>query len=241
MSEDFDKAISLKAVTKIYKTGDESVVILKDADFDVKYGQTVAITGESGTGKSTLLHIMGCLLAPDSGNVEYFENINVYGLDDKKLSKFRNKNIGFVFQFHYLLNEFTCIDNVAMPLFIRGMANKEALKIAKGYLCEFGLQDRLYFKPYMLSGGEQQRTAIARALVTSPAVMLMDEPTGNLDPFQAENIHKLILELNKKYKKTLVIVTHDKTFSGMMDHTITISNCVIKDLNSPSGKTGKGA
>jgi lipoprotein-releasing system ATP-binding protein len=224
MNKEYKNAVSLKGVTKIYKAGTEPVTVLMSSDLDIKYGETVAITGESGTGKSTLLHIMGCLLRPDSGNVEYFDDINVYGLTDKKLSKFRNENIGFVFQFHYLLNEFNCIDNVAMPLFIKGEPKVKALKMAKDYLCEFGLKQRLYFKPYMLSGGEQQRTAIARAIVTYPEVILMDEPTGNLDPHQAETLHYLILDLNKKYNKTLIVVTHDAHFSGMMDRKITILN-----------------
>lgn len=224
MNKKYKNAVSLRTATKVYKTGTEPVTVLISSDLDIKYGETIAITGESGTGKSTLLHIMGCLLRPDSGNVEYFDDINVYGLADKKLAKFRNENIGFVFQFHYLLNEFNCIDNVAMPLFIKGESKAKALKTAKDYLCEFGLKHRLYFKPYMLSGGEQQRTAIARALVTSPEVILMDEPTGNLDPNQAEALHYLIIGLNKKYNKTLIVVTHDAHFSGMMNRKIAILN-----------------
>ncbi len=224
-------AIRLRKVSKIFKTGDETVNILDAADLAIKSGETFAITGESGTGKSTLLHIMGTLLKPDSGSVGYFENADIYGLTDKRLSEFRNENIGFVFQFHYLLNEFSCIENVAMPLYIRNEPKAKALKIARDYLCELGLEHRLNFKPYTLSGGEQQRAAIARALIGSPRVVLMDEPTGNLDPRHAEKLHEIIINLNKKYNKTLIVVTHDEEFSNMMRHKIKIVNGIIEHIN----------
>ena len=231
MSKDYGPAIRLRKVSKMFKTGDETVSILDAADLEIKEGETFAITGESGTGKSTLLHIMGTLLKPDSGSVGYFENADIYGLTDKRLSEFRNENIGFVFQFHYLLNEFSCIENVAMPLYIRNEPKTKALKIARDYLCELGLEHRLNFKPYMLSGGEQQRAAIARALIGSPKVVLMDEPTGNLDPRHAEKLHELIINLNKKYNKTLVVVTHDEEFSNMMGHKIKIVTGAIEHIN----------
>ncbi|HEC24568.1 MAG TPA: ABC transporter ATP-binding protein [bacterium] len=231
MSNGFGTAVSLKKISKTFKAGDEKVNILNKANLEIKEGETFAITGESGTGKSTLLHIIGTLLKPDSGEVGYFENPNIYDLSDAKLSEFRNYNIGFVFQFHYLLNEFSCIENVAMPLYIRNEPKSKALKTAKDYLCEMGLENRLYFKPYMLSGGEQQRTAVARALVCSPKVILMDEPTGNLDTGHAERLHDIIINLNKKYGKTLVIVTHDKGFSDMMDHKIRITSGIIEYIN----------
>ena len=224
-------AVSLKNIVKIFKAGNETVNILNKADFEIKKGDTVAITGESGTGKSTLLHIMGTLLKPDSGSIEYFGQSDVYSLSDANLARFRNKNIGFVFQFHYLLNEFSCLENAAMPLLIRKENKNTAFKIAKDYLCEMGLESRLNFKPYMLSGGEQQRAAIARALVCSPEVILMDEPTGNLDPRHAEKLHEIIIGLNKKYGKTLVIVTHDANFSNMMNRKIKISNGLIEEVN----------
>ncbi len=223
-------AISLKKIAKVFKTGNETVDILNGADFEVKRGDTVAITGESGTGKSTLLHIMGTLLKPDSGKVEYFGESDIYAFSDINLARFRNKNIGFVFQFHYLLNEFSCLENAAMPLFIRKKSKETALKIAGDYLCEMGLENRLDFKPYMLSGGEQQRAAIARALVCSPEVILMDEPTGNLDPRHAEKLHEIIIGLNKKYGKTLAIVTHDANFSAMMNRKIKISGGLIEQV-----------
>ncbi len=224
-------AIRLKSVSKIFKTGDETVNVLNEADLEIKEGETFAITGESGTGKSTLLHIMGTLLKPDSGSVGYFNNPDIYGLTDKSLSKFRNETIGFVFQFHYLLNEFSCVENVAMPLYIRNEPKTKALSIARDYLCELGLEHRLNFKPHMLSGGEQQRAAIARSLIGSPKVVLMDEPTGNLDPRHAEKLHEIIINLNKKYNKTLVVVTHDKEFSNMMNHKIKIVNGIIEHIN----------
>ncbi len=227
----YDFAISLKKVSKTFTTGDETVNVLNEADLKIKKGDTFAVTGESGTGKSTLLHIMGTLLKPDSGEVGYFGDSNVYSFSDANLARFRNKNIGFVFQFHYLLNEFSCLENVAMPLFIKKDPKEKALKIARDYLCEMGLESRLNFKPYMLSGGEQQRAAIARALVCSPEVILMDEPTGNLDPRHAERLHNIIIDLNKKYGKTLVVVTHDKEFSNMMDHKIKITAGIIEHIN----------
>ncbi|MHB8231328.1 MAG: ABC transporter ATP-binding protein [bacterium] len=226
-----DFAVSLKKVSKTFRTGDETVNILNEADLQIKEGDTFAVTGESGTGKSTLLHIIGTLLKPDSGQVGYFGNSNIYNFSDAELARFRNKNIGFVFQFHYLLNEFSCLENVAMPLFIKKDPKAHALKIAKDYLCEMGLENRLNFKPYMLSGGEQQRAAIARALVCSPEVVLMDEPTGNLDPRHAEKLHNVIINLNKKYGKTLVIVTHDREFSDMMNHKIKIAGGIIEHIN----------
>ena len=224
-------AVSLKNIVKIFKAGNETVNILNKADFEIKKGDTVAITGESGTGKSTLLHIMGTLLKPDSGSIEYFGQSDVYSLSDANLARFRNKNIGFVFQFHYLLNEFSCLENAAMPLLIRKENKNTAFKIAKDYLCEMGLESRLNFKPYMLSGGEQQRAAIARALVCSPEVILMDEPTGNLDPRHAEKLHEIIIGLNKRYGKTLAVVTHDANFSSMMSRKIKISNGLIEEVN----------
>jgi lipoprotein-releasing system ATP-binding protein len=223
-------AVSLKKIVKIFKTGNETVNILNEADFEIKKGDTVAITGESGTGKSTLLHIMGTLLKPDLGNIEYFGQSDVYSLSDENLARFRNKNIGFVFQFHYLLNEFSCLENAAMPLLIRKENKNTAFKIAKDYLCEMGLEGRLNFKPYMLSGGEQQRAAIARALVCSPEVILMDEPTGNLDPRHAGKLHEIIIGLNKKHGKTLAIVTHDGNFSAMMSRKIKISGGSIEEI-----------
>lgn len=225
MSENLrNNAISLKGVNKVFKTGNESVKVLNGINLEIKEGDSLAVTGESGTGKSTLLHIMGTLLRPDSGEVGYFGNSDVYSLADQALSNFRNKSVGFVFQFHYLLNEFNCVENVAMPLFLRKEPRQKALKLAKDYLCEMGLEHRLYFKPYMLSGGEQQRAAVARALIGSPRVILMDEPTGNLDPVHAEKLHSLIAGLNEKHGKTLVIVTHDKEFSSMMKQRVIIKN-----------------
>ncbi len=230
MNKDCKTIINLKNVSKVYKTGGETVNILNEADLEIKEGEAFAITGESGTGKSTLLHIMGTILRPDSGSIGYFANPDIYGLTDARLSKFRNENIGFVFQFHYLLNEFSCIENVAMPLYIRNNPKAESLKIARDYLCELGLEHRLNFKPYMLSGGEQQRAAIARALICSPRVVLMDEPTGNLDPLHARKLHEIIINLNKKYNKTLVVVTHDDEFSGMMSHKIKIVSGLIEHV-----------
>lgn len=224
-------AVSLRNIYKNFKAGSETVSILNGADLDIDEGKTYAVTGESGTGKSTLLHIIGTLLKPDSGSVSYIDAGDVYRMRDRDISRFRNRNIGFVFQFHYLLNEFDCLENAAMPLYINKTPKTEALKVAREYLCAMGLEKRLSFKPYMLSGGEQQRAAIARALVCSPKVLLMDEPTGNLDPRHASGLHELIMKLNRDFGKTLIVVTHDSEFSGMMDRKIKIAGGLVEYIN----------
>lgn len=185
--------------------------VLKDIDFSADAGEVVSIVGASGAGKSTLLQIMGTLMRPDSGSV-LIDGTDVFALKEEELSGFRNKKIGFVFQFHHLLPEFTALENVMMPALIAGNGkNDSQIKIeAKRLLEELGLAGRAHHKPSELSGGEQQRVAIARALINRPAVLFADEPSGNLDSKTKEELHNLFFELRDKYGQTIIIVTHDK-------------------------------
>ncbi|MEZ0322702.1 MAG: ABC transporter ATP-binding protein [Hydrogenothermaceae bacterium] len=200
-------SVIAKSIKKIYYTdSNTSTVALRGIDLQINKGEMVAIMGPSGSGKSTLLHILGGIDIPTSGEV-LIEETDIYKLPDKQLSKFRNENIGFVFQFHYLLSEFTALDNVALPLQIKG--DKEATQKAKDILEKVGLGDRLNHKPSMLSGGEQQRVAIARAVVNNPKILIADEPTGNLDSENAKNVINLIKDLSEKNLMTVIIATHD--------------------------------
>jgi lipoprotein-releasing system ATP-binding protein len=213
--------IKAQNITKSY----DSLKVLKGIDLTVAKGEIVAIVGPSGAGKSTLLHIVGTLDRPDSGSLE-ISVINVSGLNDKKLAAFRNKNIGFVFQFHHLLPEFTALENVCIPAFIAHISKKEAEYRAKDLLAFLGLQDRLTHKPSQLSGGEQQRVAVARALINNPDVILADEPSGNLDSDNAKELHKLFFDLREKFNQTFIIVTHNTEFADMSDRKL-----IMKDGN----------
>jgi lipoprotein-releasing system ATP-binding protein len=186
----------------------------------------VSIVGASGAGKSTLLHIIGTLDPFDQGEV-VINNQNIKGFNDQKLSDFRNRNIGFVFQFHHLLPEFTALENVCIPAFISGKGRSEAEKRSKELLEMLGLGDRLEHKPAELSGGEQQRVAVARALVNNPAVVLADEPSGNLDSKSSEELHRLFFSLREKLGQTFVIVTHNNELANMADRKLTIKDGVI--------------
>jgi lipoprotein-releasing system ATP-binding protein len=181
----------------------------------------VAIVGASGIGKSTLLHILGTLDRPDSGTLE-FRGEDVFQYDDTKLAQFRNKTIGFVFQFHHLLPEFSALENAMMPPLINGLSKLEASAAAEEILVRVGLQDRLDHRVGKLSGGEQQRVALARALVLKPAILLADEPTGNLDKINSDQVHQLILELNQELSMTLVVVTHNMELASYMSRRVTI-------------------
>jgi lipoprotein-releasing system ATP-binding protein len=190
--------------------------VLKGIDFSVDEGEIVSIVGASGSGKSTFLHILGGLDSPTEGKV-IWENIDVSSLNDEDLAKRRSIYIGFVFQFHHLLPEFTALENVMLPIMIRGESKLNAENIAKKLLEEVGLLDRFHHKPNELSGGEQQRVAVARALANKPKVILADEPTGNLDSISSQQIHELLIELNKVHNQTLVIVTHNEVFAKQSD------------------------
>jgi len=200
--------------------------VLKGIDLEILEGEVVTICGASGAGKSTLLHIMGTLDKPDRGEV-LFDNTSVFSFNDKELSHFRNQNIGFVFQFHHLLPEFTAVENVALPAMIAGVSKKNALKKAQEMLQIMQLSERLLHKPAQLSGGEQQRVAVARALINNPKVILADEPSGNLDTEHAKKLHQLFFELRDKLKKTFVIVTHNEELASLSDRKITICNGAI--------------
>ncbi|MGI6291740.1 MAG: ABC transporter ATP-binding protein [Bacteroidales bacterium] len=207
--------IKIQNITKSY----QSLKVLKGIDLEVKKAEIVCLVGASGAGKSTLLHIMGTLDKPDTGTV-FINGENVSLLNDKKLSAFRNRHIGFVFQFHHLLPEFTAIENVALPAMIAGNSRKQALEKAKNILGILNLSDRLEHKPSQLSGGEQQRVAVARALVNKPSVVFADEPSGNLDSQNAQELHALFMSLRNQLQQTFVIVTHNESFASMADRSI---------------------
>ena len=197
--------------------------VLKGIDFSAEKSEVVAIMGASGAGKSTLLQILGTLSRPDAGSL-VLDGIDVLRLNQKQLSSFRNTKIGFVFQFHHLLPEFTALENVMIPALIAGRPDKAAETEAVGLLTELGLAERTGHKPSELSGGEQQRVAIARALINRPAVLFADEPSGNLDSATKSDLHNLFFSLRDKYGQTIVIVTHDPELAGMCDRT-----CFMKD------------
>ncbi|MCF0177588.1 MAG: ABC transporter ATP-binding protein [Bacteroidales bacterium] len=194
--------------------------VLKGIDFNASDREVVSIVGASGAGKTTLLQILGSLSRPDAGKV-LIDDIDVFSLSSKELARFRNKKIGFVFQFHHLLPEFTALENVMIPAMINGESKpSECRERATALLKELGLGDRLDHKPSELSGGEQQRVAVARALVNSPSVIFADEPSGNLDSKTREELHKLFFEIRDKHNVTFVIVTHDKDLAAMSDRTL---------------------
>ena len=193
--------------------------ILKGVDLDVKRGEIITIIGASGAGKSTLLHIIGTLDRPDNGTIR-LNNVDVHTLSPRKLSAFRNEQIGFIFQFHHLLPEFTALENICIPAFIAGRSKKEAENKAFELLELLGLSDRANHKPNELSGGEQQRVAVARAMVNDPAIILADEPSGNLDSNNAENLHRLFVDLRDTLNQTFVIVTHNENLANMADRKV---------------------
>jgi putative lipoprotein releasing system, ATP-binding protein len=207
--------IEIKGVTKSFG----SLQVLKGIDLCIEKGEIVSIVGPSGAGKTTLLQILGTLDKPDSGSV-VVDGIETSTLSTNKLSEFRNKHLGFVFQFHQLLPEFTAIENIMIPAYIAGMKNKEAHNRAEELLAFMGLSDRANHKPNELSGGEKQRVAVARALMNNPAVILADEPSGSLDSKNKEELHKLFFDLRDKFGQTFVIVTHDETLATLTDRTI---------------------
>lgn len=210
-----------------------NVEVLKGIDLHIEKGEVVSIGGASGAGKSTLLQILGTIEKAGNGIVE-IDGVRVFDLGDKALSGFRNKKIGFVFQFHHLLPEFTAVENICIPAFIGGMNKKEAEKKALALLDFMGLAERAEHKPSAMSGGEQQRVAIARALINNPAVILADEPSGNLDSTSAQKLHKLFFDLREQFGQTFVIVTHNKELAEMADRQLWIKDGIIfKENNQP--------
>ena len=218
-----DQVLFCRGVSKTFRQGNAPVDVLKKIDLRVNAGETIAIVGASGTGKSTLLHILGGLDAPSSGEVDVLGQ-RIDKLSPVEQGRLRNSALGFVYQFHHLLPEFTALENVAIPLAIRGETTANAKQRAATILGEVGLAHRLTHKPGELSGGERQRVAVARALVTHPACVLADEPTGNLDRDTADHVFELILALNAKYKTALVMVTHDPTLAAKMQRTLTLTD-----------------
>ena len=223
-----DRWIRARDLAKSFQNGGVRIDVLKRVDLDLAIGETVAIVGASGIGKSTLLHILGTLDRPDSGTLE-FQGEDVFLYNDLKLAQFRNRTIGFVFQFHHLLPEFSALENAMMPAFINGFDKPDASKTAEEILVRVGLQDRLHLRVGKLSGGEQQRVALARALVLKPAMLLADEPTGNLDNANSDQVHQLILELNRELSMTLVVVTHNMELASYMSRCVTIVDGRLQD------------
>jgi lipoprotein-releasing system ATP-binding protein len=200
--------------------------ILKGVDVTIQKGEIVSIVGPSGAGKSTLLHILGTLDRANKGTVRY-DGVNVFVMNDKKLGQFRNQHIGFVFQFHHLLPEFTALENVSIPAFIGGSNGKEVKEKAVELLTYLGLKDRFDHKPSALSGGEQQRVAVARALINGPSVVLADEPSGNLDTDSARDLHQLFFSLREKFNQTFVIVTHNEELANLADRKLLMRDGMI--------------
>lgn len=209
--------IKLEGVSKSFGT----LQVLKGVSFQVDRGEVVSIVGASGAGKTTLLQIIGTLYRPDSGSIR-LDGVDVRALNDKQLARFRNEHIGFVFQFHNLLPEFTALENVCMPALIKGVPMETAKERAKVLLADLNVWERAQHKPAELSGGEQQRVAVARALMNQPSVVLADEPSGNLDSLHAKELHKLFFDLRDKFNQTFVIVTHNEELAEMADRKITI-------------------
>jgi lipoprotein-releasing system ATP-binding protein len=219
--------VEVKELRKSFGSGAGRVDVLKGVDLAIQPGETIALVGASGAGKSTLLHIMGALDRPTSGTVN-FKGKDIFQLNDSSLASFRNHSVGFVFQFHHLLPEFSALENVMMPAIISGMNNGEAEALAVDLLGDVGLGHRLSHKPGELSGGEQQRVAIARALIKSPPLLLADEPTGNLDTKTSEEVHALLSDIHYKKGITLVIVTHNEALASRMGKIIRLVDGCIK-------------
>jgi lipoprotein-releasing system ATP-binding protein len=225
--------IEAQALTKKYLGGDgQPITVLDGVDMTVDRGEMVAIIGASGAGKSTLLHLLGALDRPTSGVVR-IAGQELSGLDDDAISALRNRTVGFVFQFHHLLREFTAMENVMMPLRIGGMEEAAAKRRAMGLLDRVGLSGRMSHRPSALSGGEQQRTAVARALAADPAVLLADEPSGNLDHMNSERLHDLFAELARELEIAMVVVTHNRSLASRADRILQLEDAKLTQIGLP--------
>jgi lipoprotein-releasing system ATP-binding protein len=231
MSEKPGCVLEAKDIRKSYASGSETIRVLRGVSLTVGKGEILAIVGQSGVGKSTLLHMLGALDRPDSGKV-FAEGVDVFDLSDAEIAGFRNRNFGFVFQFHHLLPELTALENVMMPCIIRGMPSGEARETAARILSEeVALGGRLNHRPRELSGGEQQRVAVARALVNNPHVVLADEPSGNLDPESSEALHTLIWRLRERHARSFVIVTHNFDLARNADRVLKLFDGIVREVN----------
>ena len=219
--------IQAKNIHKYY----DQLHVLKGVDLNIKKGEIVSIVGASGAGKTTLLHILGTLDQPSlvDGIELFINNENILNMNDKTLSRFRNLNLGFIFQFHQLLPEFTALENVCIPAYIAGKSSSKTEPEAKKILSYLGLSDRIHHKPNELSGGEQQRVAVARALINKPSVIFADEPSGNLDTASAENLHQLFFKLRDEFDQTFVIVTHNEELANMADRKLIMVDGMISN------------
>jgi len=220
-NSDHSHIITVKNLSKSFSHNGIKIEILKNINLSLDAGEKIAIIGASGIGKSTLLHILGTLDRPENGTF-LFNNKNVFLFDNERLAKFRNESIGFVFQFHHLLPEFSAVENAMMPALIKGVNKKEAKEAAEAILIRVGLKDRLSYRINKLSGGEQQRVALARALVLRPVILLADEPTGNLDEKNKKQVHDLLMELNQELNMTMIVVTHSIELASYMSRIVTI-------------------
>ena len=220
--------IVASGICKSFYDVDREIKVLRDLSLTVEAGELIAIVGQSGTGKSTFLHILGSLERPDAGTV-LFEGQDLFALDERGLADFRNRKLGFVFQFHYLLADFTALENVMMPALISRMVEREARERAEQMLAMVGLGDKLHRRPAELSGGEQQRVAVARAVVQSPRLVLADEPTGNLDPHTADEVHELFHKLNRELDVTLIVATHNERLTRSMGRALRLKEGKLFD------------
>jgi len=218
-----DIVVSVKSLEKTYRTESESLTILRDLNLEIEKGKKITIVGESGSGKSTLLNIIGGLDSPTSGNVKCGQ-YDLSSLDEKKLSEYRSHFLGLIFQFHYLLKDFTALENTFLPSIMAGLPKKKAVQKATQLLKDVGLENRLDHLPSQLSGGERQRVSVARSLMNDPQLILADEPTGNLDPENAKMIGSLLFSMVEKYQKTLLLVTHDVNLAKKGDLCYSIKN-----------------
>ena len=231
MDDTCDNLLSIRSVSKGFYTRTEKINILEDAHLTVKKGETMAVVGASGIGKSTLLNIIGAIDRPDKGQI-FFQNNDILAMNDEKLASFRNTKVGFVFQFHHLLSGLTAFENVMMPCMIGRKSRKNVEKAVCPILERVGLEKRIHHRVEDLSGGEQQRVALARALVNNPDMLLADEPTGNLDRKNSRAVHELMDQLNKEMQMTVIVVTHNNELADLMDRKVSIADGRIVPVSS---------